>query len=191
MASSQNQLWSMKVWRMFGSVLFCTFCVVTVWQNVVWTLTWPLNWLNCSFSVLSWSKFCVNCQTKHMTLQLHTYWLWLWAVEQTLNHCSGDRAIGAGQPLSLALLWAIVKHPGNEPGQRQKTEAEKLIFVQTEIWASCGHKNRNCHLRCNAKEMKKLPPFFGPEWISGYRNDNEISYFPRSSQDLSLSSGIW
>jgi len=44
-----------------------------------------------------------------------------------------DRAIGAGRPLSIALLGAILKHPGNEPGKQQKKEAEKLSFIGTGI----------------------------------------------------------
>jgi hypothetical protein len=52
---------------------------------------------------------------------------------QTSNHRSDERAIGAGRSLSVALLWAILQHPGNEPGKRQKKEAGTLNFVGTEI----------------------------------------------------------
>lgn len=57
------------------------------------------------------------------------------SVYTDFNHCSDDRAIGAGRPLSVALLWAIrvLQHPGNEPAKRQKKEAEKLNFIGTEI----------------------------------------------------------
>ena len=120
---ARSKLWSMKLGHIFGTTLiFFFFFSVAVWQSVVWSLTWPLIWLNCNFSLLSWSKFCANCPTKHIILQLRTHVSCDCVFIHTFNHCIDKRAIGAGRPLSVTLLWEIRQHPGKEPGKRQKKE---------------------------------------------------------------------
>jgi hypothetical protein len=91
--------------------------------------------VNYNFSLLSWNKFCANCPTIHITLQMHTHVGCDCECSQRLSTIvvTTEPSALADHYLSHSCGQYLLKHPGNEPGKRQKTEAGKFTFIATEM----------------------------------------------------------